>query len=118
MGSRHRIHAGLLACWLAITPFVLGYAPDQIWLWANDLTASFAIALVALLSFRRGLHRIHLLNLAAAIWLVILGFLGAASPAAQNHVVVGLLLGMMAIVPSRASGPPLAWRQDFAERQV
>lgn len=35
--------------------------------------------------------------------------------ASQNHLVVGLLVAMFAIIPSRASRPPAAWRR-FYER--
>ena len=113
-----RVIEFMLACWLAISPFVFRHGPEETWLWTNDLTASFVVAFLALLSFRHSLRRAHLFNLVVALWLVIAGFLGAGTPAAQNHVVLGLLLGIVAIVPSRASEPPLAWRQYLAERHT
>jgi hypothetical protein len=41
---------------------------------------------------------------------------GEPTAAAQNHIVLGLLLAMFAIIPGEASAPPLPWRSDDRPR--
>lgn len=113
-----RVIEFMLACWLAVSPFVFRHAADATLLWANDLTCSVMLAALALSSFHQRMRRAHLLILVLALWLVGLGLVRAnASPdaAAQNHIVVALLVGMLAIVPSRASQPPPAWVEFIQE---
>ena len=101
----------LLAAWLAISPFVLTSAPSRALLW-HDLSCALAIAAPAVLSFHPRSRRAHLFELLVAAWLVLAGWLATRSEPsaqAQNHLLVGMVLGMLAIVPSRASLPPRAW---------
>jgi hypothetical protein len=108
----------MLGCWLVISPFVFRHGPDESLLWANDLACGSLVAAISLAAFHPRLGRIHLLNGAVAFWLVGCGFLGAPPPpppALQNWVGVGLLLAMLAILPSRATLPPRAWL-EFARR--
>jgi len=107
-----RVIEFMLACWLAISPFVFRHDPDQAFLWASDLVSAAVVASVALLSFRRSLRKLHLVHLVTGVWLIGVGVLGAPSPpppALQNDVVVGLLLWMFAIVPSDSATPPPRW---------
>ena len=116
MWARHLELA--LGCWLALSPFVFRHAPEATWLWINDLTAALAVILLALLSHGRGLRRAHLLVLPVALWLLALGWWcarGEPTPASQNHIVIGLLLIMLGIVPSDASQPPPGWRAASPE---
>jgi hypothetical protein len=58
--------------------------------------------------------RAHLLNILVALWLLGFGYFGfgePAPPAAQNNIVVGLILLMLAIIPSEATLPPKGWRE-------
>lgn len=107
-----------LGLWLAVSPFVFGHAPGATHLWVNDLVCAGSIVLLALLPHWRPLRRIHLLELVVAAWLVGFGRVALSDPAAgaaaENHVVVGLLIGLLAVVPSEASIPPPAWRGDAA----
>lgn len=107
-----------LGLWLWISPFVLRHGEDAR-LWANDLVCGTLLVLLPLLSYGRRTRRAHLLELLVAAWLVGVGWAasaaasaaeGPAPAAAQNHVVVGLLIAMLAIVPSQASLPPEPWR--------
>lgn len=114
MWARHLELA--IGCWLAMSPFVFGY-PEGDSSWANDLTCAAAVVVLALLPYWAPLRRAHLGELLVAAWLVGFGWFAAfetPTPSAQNHIVVGLLLGMLAIVPSRASEPPLSWRRAEA----
>jgi hypothetical protein len=109
----------MLAMWLAVSPFVFRHPPGERSLWGNDLACALLVATLSLLSFRRSLGRAHLGNLAVGLWLVGVGYVGAHPepvPASQNHAVLGLVLLMLAIVPSRATEPPPAWQGFYAER--
>ena len=61
----------------------------------------------------------HLCNLAVAFYLILLGYIfkeGAYPEPLQNYVVLGLLLFMIAIVPSEASKPPVPWREFYRKK--
>jgi len=109
-----RLSECLLALWLASSPMVFGHG-ERFDGCVNDLACASLILLLALLSFLPPLSRAHLGNVVVALWLLALGYLGSEghppAPAAQNHVGVGLVLALFAIVPSRASEPPPAWRR-------
>jgi hypothetical protein len=112
-----RVIEFMLACWLAISPFVFEHPAHATILWANDLTCAILIATFSLACYHRRLKRAHLLNLPLALWLLSVGFMNVKSAttcAAQNHMVVALLLAILAIVPSRSAKPPQTW-VDFVE---
>lgn len=100
-----------LGLWLALAPWI--FAHGEAWLPAHDVACAAAIVLLGLLSYWTRTRRAHLLQLVVGAWLTGFGWLGAleeATPATQNRILVGLLLLMLAIVPSRASRPPRGWR--------
>jgi hypothetical protein len=108
-----------LGLWLAVSPFVFAHPDGDSFLWTHDLACAAATVVLALLACGRRTRRAHLLELAIAAWLVAFGWLTASdtpTPASQNHIVVGLLVGMLAIVPSDASRPPRSWRGAPDER--
>jgi len=100
----------MLGCWLAMSPFVFRHGSEERMLWINDLTCGLAIVTLALLSFWSPLRYMHLAILAPAFWLVFFGFIAGhpAPPASQNHILLGLLLLMFAIIPNEANSPPLS----------
>lgn len=98
-----------LALWLLVSPFVFGHPDDAGW-WATDLVCGAAMVVFALLSRWRPLRRAHLLHLVLVAWLVGYGWSRSPAPAAQNELVVGLLLLMVAVIPSEANTPPRGWR--------
>lgn len=111
-----RVIEFMLACWLAMSPFILHYPSDETFLWANDLTCACLVALFAVLSFWDPLRKIHLLTLGVAFWLCGLGYMTfpeMASPPQENSVSIGLLLLMLSIVPSHAQLPPRPWQKFY-----
>lgn len=106
----------LLACWLAVSPFIFRDGDGATLHWITQLACAVLVATAALLSFHRRLRRAHLCHLVVALWLLGSAFTMAGSPpspAAQNQMIVALLLGMLAIIPSRTGLPSHAWR-DFS----
>jgi peptidoglycan/LPS O-acetylase OafA/YrhL len=103
----------MLGLWLTISPWLFRHAPDESALWINDFLCGSLIAGFAVVSYRKTSRRAHLLTLGVAIWLIAFGYMSAGDPkppASQNHIVLGLLLLMFAIVPSDANRPPQGWR--------
>lgn len=113
-----RVVEFMLACWLTLSPFIFRYPKGEIALWANDFICAFLIALFALLSFWDPLRKIHLMTLGVALWLWGYGYTSFPEPGMsfdQNAVVIGLLLLMLAIVPSHSHHPSRSW-QEFIKK--
>lgn len=110
MWARHfEIALGL---WLVASPFI--FLPDGTRLeWLHDFILATVLIVVPLFAYRESLRRIHLLLVLPALWLIGRGWLIAvtsgATPESQNHLLVGLVLAMLAIIPSHAARPPPAW---------
>jgi len=113
-----RVVEFMLACWLAVSPFIFQYPDDAIFFWCSDLITSSLIAFFALISIYLPLRKMHLCNLIVSFYLIAVAYFLKESPlqgALQNYVVLGLLLLMIAIVPTDADKPPKPWR-DFYHR--
>lgn len=104
----------MLGLWLAMSPFIFSHSPDQPRMWWTDFGAAFLIITVSLASFGHRTSRAHLLNILIALWLVgysYFAFSESPPPAVQNDLTVGILLLMLAIIPSRATAPPAGWSE-------
>jgi hypothetical protein len=110
-----RVVETMLACWLALSPLIFRRAEAPASLWAIDLAAAALIALFALASFWPPTRRAHLAILAVALALIAAAIAAPYPPAPsdQNHVLVGLLLLLFAIVPNEATQPPRSWRSNI-----
>ena len=94
--------------WLLSSPVIFGHEPR-----AAGIAGGTAVILLAALSFLEPLRRAHLLSMLVGVWVAGRGFLSAdpASAAAQNEMLAGLLILMLAIVPSSSNLPPPSWQQ-------
>jgi hypothetical protein len=113
-----RVVEAMLGCWLAVSPFVFRHPGDRPVLWGTDWVAAALILGLALLSCVRQTRRAHLLELLVAGWLIGFGWAtssGLAEPAKQNWILVGLLVLMLAALPTDCDRPPLKW-QEWNER--
>ncbi|TWU26760.1 hypothetical protein Pla52o_06150 [Novipirellula galeiformis] len=101
----------MTAVWLAASPFIFRSQADAMILW-GDLSIALLICTLAGLSYWRPTRYAHLLILVVAVGLILWGrFFDTPPPAVhQNHIVVGLFLLMIALIPNHASHPPTAWR--------
>lgn len=108
----------MLGFWLAASPFIFSHSADEPGLWWNDFGCAFVILALSLVSFWSRARRAHLLNILVGVWLVGFGYLGSGpaqpTPASQNQLLVGLVLLMLAIIPSQATLPPPGWRRKDA----
>ncbi len=104
----------MLACWLMASPFVFRPAPTGTGVAISFLTG-LGVLVLSFLSFWDRTRRAHLLILAIAVWLIVTGYVAGhpAPPSAQNRIVVGLLLAMFAIIPTRVNEIPDAWKKFY-----
>lgn len=110
-----RIIEFMLACWLAISPFIFGYPRGLTFLWAINFICSPLIAFFALASIHEPLRKLHLCNLIIAIYFIALSYIFPEYPAnaLQNYTVLGLLFLMLALIPTIAELPPKPWRDYY-----
>lgn len=109
-----------LGGWLMLSPWIFGHEPDARFLWGCDLLGGAAIIAVSLACWKEMLGPLHLCHLGVGAFLVGTAFLAGTSPpppAYQNHAVLGLLLMMVAIVPTHAARPPARWREFYQSRR-
>lgn len=113
-----RIVETMLALWLAISPFVFGYGEGALAWWIVDFSVATVVVTASLLSYWPRARYAHLGTLAAALFLAGYGYFAGGQPSPppqQNHLIVGLLLAMIAIIPSRNDEPPPKWARFYAE---
>jgi hypothetical protein len=108
-----RVVECMLGLWLLLSPFIFRHPDDATMWWTNDIASGTLVIVLALASYWRPTEWTHWWTIAVALWLIGFGRFSATpplEPALQNYIFVGLLLGMMAIIPNEASKPPRAWR--------
>ncbi len=106
------------ACWIAASPFALTQGADSPLLRGTNLASAIIIALLALGSFHRRLPHLHVATAAPAIWMIGVTFLTVQTPPPpvyQSNAIMGLMLLILMLVPSRSAEPPHAW-QEFNAR--
>jgi hypothetical protein len=109
-----RVVEVMLGGWLLISPFVFRDTPGLERYVVNDVISGGFAILFALLCFWPRTSRAHLATLVLGAWLASYGYFLAprpGPPAAQNNIVVGLMLIVFAIVPTDAARPPGPWRK-------
>lgn len=114
-----RVVEVMIAIWLSLSPFIFRHPPEDRFLWTNDFVCACLIVLFALLSFWRPLQKIHLATLGISFWLWALGYTNfpeRACVGTQNSVVIGLLLLMLAIIPSHSEQPSPSWKRFIRDK--
>lgn len=109
-----RVVEVMLGCWLMVAPFVFRGTPSVEEYAATAVASGAVIAAASLLSFWPRARVARLATLAAAVWLAAHGYFSAprpGPPAAQNEIVVGLVLLLFAILPNETNQPPVPWRR-------
>lgn len=109
----------MLACWLAITPFVFAGDDAGIGTRVASWGSACAVLLFSLITYVPWARRSYLLTAATGTALFGWAYFSAASPPSavhQNFVVTGLLLMMTGIIPSYNNRPPKKWAEYEPER--
>lgn len=111
-----RVLEAVLACWLLMSPFVFDH--QEVAFFAVDFGAAAVVFVLSMLSFWRRAYRAHLGILVPAAVLIVWGYAYPGdAPAAENELTVGILLAMLAIIPTRALVPPDAWLRWHRDHQ-
>jgi hypothetical protein len=117
-----RVVEVMLGCWLLMSPFLFAHPAGSTALWVNDLACGAAVIVFGLFSYWRPTRHAHLLSLFVGSWLIVFAYwhgFGGATAAAQNQLILGLLLLMFAVIPNDASQPAPGWIEEFSpERQT
>ena len=107
-----RVVEVMLGIWLILSPWIFHYSLTKPEWWINDMATGTAVILFGLLSFWKHTVLAHLLTLLLGGWLVGFAYgegFGNAPAAAQNDLILGLLLLMFAVIPNQSSRPPRSW---------
>ena len=110
-----RIVEFFVACWLAASPFVLHFSEES-FLKANNIVCGILVALFALLSFCKRWGRMHLCTLGIGLWLWGISYMTfplVASVPLENSALVGIVLLMLAIVPSHTARLSPSWHRFY-----
>jgi hypothetical protein len=105
----------MLACWLLMMPLVFRGTPAVGEYALNGVVSGAVIAMTSLLSLAPRLQLARLGTLAVAVWVAAHGYFAAprpGPPAAQNELVVGLILMLFAVLPNHINQPPIPWREE------
>lgn len=108
----------MLGLWLMLSPFIFHYASHISMAWISDLVCGFLIIAFGMISYVRTFRWVHFLTIFLAIYLIIFGYLKlfyVFQPAAQNHILVGLLLLLFAILPNHVNSTPDKWDAFYHE---
>jgi len=110
-----RIVEMMTAVWLALSPFIFRAQSDPVIVWVDSLVALLIVLLAGASYWPRGRHA-HLVILLVAVGLIVWARFAQSPPPPvhQNHIVVGLFLLMVALLPNEASDPPRQWRETDA----
>ena len=107
--------------WARIVEIILGiWLLSSVGIFANadaviDIACGIAVVALAALSLSKRFNRAHLIILPIAAWLIIWGYISGypAPPHAQSQIIVGILLGMFAIIPTRSGEIPDSWQRFY-----
>ena len=112
-----RVVEVMLGAWLVISPFVFRGTADLERYTVNFVVSGSVVTVASLLAFWRPAGWARFVTLLAALWLTGHGYFAAVRPgppAAQNEIVIGLLLLIFAILPNETNRPPVPWRDRAA----
>lgn len=106
----------VLGCWLLLSPLFFRHTGGSA-LGLVDRGAGMLIVAVVAISLLPSLDRLHLATLPVALVLIAWSWSSFPRPGpagAQNQILVGLLLGMLSVLPADATSPPESWQRYVA----
>ena len=104
-----RVVEVMLGVWLVITPLVFRGTDAIDRYTANAVGTGLIVIAASLVAFWPRAGWARYITLAASGWLAVHGYLSAVRPgppAAQNEIMIGLLLLLFAILPNHVNRPP------------
>ena len=116
-----RVIEAMLGCWLLVSPFVFRGTDAVDDYTTSALVSGGLIIAMSLLSFWEPGRLARFGTLGVSLWLTAHGYFGAerpGPPAAQNEIMIGLTLLLLAVIPNEASQPPRPWRVESDEPRI
>jgi len=112
-----RVLEFVIATWLPLSPWFFR-AEDKFSLVIVESIVGLVIALLTALSYLPRWRYLHFGNVLVALMLVGWGRLAESfpPPVHQGHIVMGLVLLMIALIPVDASQPPPGWKSGESKR--
>lgn len=108
----------VLGLWLLASILVFRHEETNILIAANEAVCGFLGICFSTLSFWSSTEKAHRFNLAIAVWLILFGIFSdnAFPPASLNQIIIGLLLGITAMIPNKFHHEPIG-RESRYETQ-
>lgn len=104
--------------WLLASPFVFDGPSSATALWVIDSLAGVLLIVSTVVNYRHPNRRYYLAVPVLGAALIAVAFLSGPHPLPlpqQNHIMVGLTLMMLGIVPNLALSPPQKWSEFEGE---
>ena len=104
-----RVIEVMLGVWLVITPLVFRGTEEIERYTANTIATGLIVIAASLAAFAPRAGWTRYVTRVASCWLAVHGYLSAVRPgppAAQNEIMIGLLLLLFAILPNHVNRPP------------
>lgn len=109
-----RVVEMMLAAWLSVSPFVFPpKAGEEGRTYLEYAAAILMVTLASIACTDRG-ERLRWGNALIALVLIVMGY-PRGDGAGQNYLMVGLIVLMTAVIPSRATDPPARWRERLED---
>ena len=108
-----RVAEVLLGAWLCLSPLVFRGTDAIEEFVSTDLVIGSTVVVLSLLSFWSRTGGAHLLTAALGLAFGAYAYAGwerPGPPAAQNELMVGLVLMLLGIIPNDCNEPPASWR--------
>lgn len=102
-----------LGLWLLASPFVFDHPATATVLWLIDIVTGSLLVVSTVVNYRYPNRRFYLAVPVLGAFLIAAAFLSGPHPIAaarQNHIMVGLTIMMLGVVPNLALRPPEKWR--------
>ena len=110
-----RVIEFMLACWIAMSPFIFRYPFNANFFWYTDLCCAGLVAFFALISLYHPLRKMHLCNIGVGLYLIGVNGFFDISPILENYMILGIILLIVSLVPIPANEPPEPWQQFYKD---
>ena len=110
-----RVVEVMLGAWLVISPFIFRDTSGLERYTVSMVVSGTVIAVASSLAFWSPAAGARYVTLLTSLWLMAHGYFFAARPgppAAQNELVVGLVILLFAVLPNDVNRPPEKWEHS------
>jgi hypothetical protein len=111
-----RVVEVMFGVWLLLSPFIFSYSTESRleFAWISDFLSGLLIIAFGLASYSARFWWAHFLSCLVAAYMISVGYFaldGIYVPAAQNHILIGMLVLMFAVLPNHTNDKPEKWQK-------